>query len=158
MPECLHENFYTSAMIGRGVAKEGGPVIAFTAAFTLKCSDCDQPFYFGHYLRVQDSSRQQIEIPCAPGTAPMEAPWVPGQFECPKCMFRLSSMKLHASSGAVAQDRDSKPEQCPNDGEIMKRVTWQQQCDDLGAACERYAARVCQLEDAWPSGFEMPVE
>ncbi len=133
-------------------------MFGFTAALKLVCADCDTAFYFGHYQRFTDRSRQEVEFTCAPGTAPLEAPWVPGQFECPKCMFRLSSNILSASTGAVAVDRKAKPEQCPNDGEIMKRVTWQQLADDYGDAATRYARRVRQLEEAWPEDREMPLE
>jgi hypothetical protein len=155
MSDCQHEDFKTTAFIGRHAAPDGR-IVGFTASFEVHCAQCLASFYFNPYHRFVDS-RHKIELRCAPGEPPMEAPWVPGMFQCSKCLFRLVCNTLDSSSGAVGPDRKAPVEKCPNCDELMERITWQQQCYDLAEAASLHARRVRQLEDAWPEGREMPM-
>lgn len=156
MSQCEHKEFNTTAFVGRHCVEEGGPIVGFTVSFKLECRDCGVPFYFGHYPRLKNQ-RHELEIGCAPGDPPLEAPWVPGVFQCSKCMYRHASMNLSATTGAISSDRKAQAEKCPNCKEVMERVTWQQQASDSGEAAERFARRTFQLEAAWPADHEMPV-
>jgi hypothetical protein len=51
--------------------------------------------------------------------------YLPGQYKCAKCGFELTKSILYVKSGGIGPDL-SQPEPCPNDGEIMRRVTWQE--------------------------------
>lgn len=53
------------------------------------------------------------------------AVFMPGVWKCPKCAFELTKSTLYVKSGAIGPNLD-KPEACPNDGEAMGRVTWQE--------------------------------
>lgn len=156
MNDCKHEHFNSYAAVGRHSATDDGPIFGFTVSLRLECADCKELFHFGKYVRFKDGMRQEVEMTCAPGRALLEAPWIPGQFECPKCMFRLSSNILSATTGAVAPNRKAAPETCPNDGEVMRRVTWQQQARDAVESATQAITRVRQLEDTWPEGYAMP--
>lgn len=48
--------------------------------------------------------------------------YVPGQWRCPKCDFRLSQMTLYAANGAVGPN-DTPGEKCPNCNGPLWRVS-----------------------------------
>jgi hypothetical protein len=50
----------------------------------------------------------------------------PGQWICRTCGFRLSTMLLRASDGAVGIDVRPVEDICPNDGSSMRPVTWKE--------------------------------
>lgn len=155
---CTHPtNFNSYASVAVHHADTDQSIIGFTIVFRLECADCKQRFHFGRSPRFHDG-RMEVEISCAPGRAPLEAPWVPGTFECSQCMFRLQSNIISAHSGNIAPDRKREPEPCPNEcGGVMKRVTWQQAANDMGNMAEQLVRRVRQLEEAWPAGYIMPL-
>lgn len=41
---CEHEHFVAVVEVNRLCDAEGGPVTAFSAAITVTCEDCDEPF------------------------------------------------------------------------------------------------------------------
>jgi hypothetical protein len=84
--------------------------------------------------------------------------FVPGEYTCPQCNFRLSKRIIAADSGAVGIQRDEEIPSCPNDGKEMKMVTWRQAAADAGAMAQRDRAWINKLEEAWPEGYPMPVE
>jgi hypothetical protein len=45
---------------------------------------------------------------------------IPGDWQCPKCVFRLHKAKLFAGDGTVAVDRATVREVCPNDGATLE--------------------------------------
>jgi hypothetical protein len=61
--------------------------------------------------------------------------YVPGRWKCPKCNFQLSSNIIHANGIAPNLAR---PEPCPNDGERMGRVTWQ----EVATSTEAFAIKL----------------
>lgn len=52
--------------------------------------------------------------------------YVPGGWRCDKCGFDLTKSLLFAKSGAIGADLAMHTEPCPNDGEPMRRVTWEE--------------------------------
>lgn len=156
--KCEHLHFRTDAQVTRMLDEKSGVVFGRTVKLRVQCEDCGEFFWFGWYPRFEDGGRQEVELRIAPGRAPMEAPWVPGQWECEACGFSLSVNTMDVKTMAVAADRRSEPEKCPNDGELMRRVTWLELSRQLSIASHRYVARVRQLEDAWPERYAMPVE
>lgn len=79
--------------------------------------------------------------------------YVPGDWFCPKCSFRLHKRFLRASDGAVGIDINAEAEPCPNDEEMMQRLTWKQDAEDanrialdLAKENRRLRERVDQLE------------
>jgi hypothetical protein len=58
------------------------------------------------------------------------ARYVPGQWFCGKCNFRLSGNILDAQAGR-ADVNPKTPEPCPNDNEEMKPISWKMYAEDL---------------------------
>jgi len=49
----------------------------------------------------------------------------PGSFVCPKCGFVLEVRSISVSTGQIGIRKDGEEaDPCPNDGEMMNRVTW----------------------------------
>lgn len=157
--DCTHATtFATYSTVTVQHADTDGRIIGFTVLFSVECVDCKQRFYFGRTPRFREG-RTEVELSCAPGRAPLEAPWVPGTFECSQCMFRNQIQTLSATTGNISPDRKAEPEPCPNEcGGTMRRVTWQQAANEMGNWAMELVARVLQLEDAWPTGYEMPLQ
>jgi hypothetical protein len=55
--------------------------------------------------------------------------YVPGDWVCPECNYRLHQRILRASDGAVGVS-DKEGETCPNDGYVLNRLTWRQDAED----------------------------
>ena len=97
--------------------------------------------------------------------------YAPGQWECPKCKFYQVMNILAVNQGMVAADTKIA-DPCPNDGELMRRVTWKEICASQDKFCkdkaeENYSlrAKVEELElgikkyamhgeDCVPPGFK----
>ncbi|WP_300009615.1 hypothetical protein [uncultured Roseobacter sp.] len=71
--------------------------------------------------------------------------YVPGEWRCAKCDFRLTKNFLSASTGTVHADT-STPEKCPNCDVPMWRVSWEEDCRDAWHFLEREMVRTRQLE------------
>ncbi len=52
--------------------------------------------------------------------------YVPGDWVCPKCSFRLHKRVMSATDLSVGVDASAEPEPCPNDGVMMERLAWKQ--------------------------------
>lgn len=55
--------------------------------------------------------------------------YVPGLWICPKCNFTCQKNYLYVKTGNIGADL-SQAEPCPNDGETMRRVTWEEHAKD----------------------------
>lgn len=64
--------------------------------------------------------------------ATREALFMPGESRCPLCGFRLHKRILSASTGSIGIDNSIQLEPCPNDGQLLERVTWQQEAEENG--------------------------
>jgi hypothetical protein len=65
-----------------------------------------------------------------------DEPKVPGEFKCPKCGFVIMKSVLYAESGNIARDTRDTLEPCPNDGEILRPVTFFDALNEArGEAC-----------------------
>lgn len=85
--------------------------------------------------------------------------WVPGEFSCPKCQFRLSKRLLSAQDGSVGVDQDAEPPDCMNTcGVKMTRVSWRDAAEEAGRIATRWMNWAKLLEEAWPADFPMPVD
>lgn len=78
--------------------------------------------------------------------------YVPGEWVCPTCQFRLSQRILYAQSGDVGINR-AEPKPCPNDGTAMRKVTWKQEAEvankfglDIAKENQRLRERLDELE------------
>lgn len=60
--------------------------------------------------------------------------YVPGAWKCPRCKFQLSQATIFMGSGEIGCTRDQvmkmTGELCPNDGELMVRVTWRERAEE----------------------------
>jgi hypothetical protein len=54
----------------------------------------------------------------------------PGAWHCEKCGFVLQKSVLHAQTGAVSANNEPFNESCPNDGQLMKPLTWKRMSED----------------------------
>lgn len=59
--------------------------------------------------------------------------YVPGEWHCPMCSFRLHSRVLYAQTGDVGVNR-KQAEPCPNDGTEMQPLTWKQDAEEANRA------------------------
>lgn len=74
MNDCAHMNFAADVKVARVEEKEGGPIIAFMADITVKCSDCGLPFrWVGPYdlgmsydKPMLGVDRQELRAPIEP--------------------------------------------------------------------------------------------
>lgn len=53
--------------------------------------------------------------------------YIPGFYVCRKCKFELISKVLDMAGGKVVAN--PKREMCPNDQEVMEKVTWRERCE-----------------------------
>ena len=53
-----------------------------------------------------------------------EQPTVPGEFACPECGFVLTKSVLNPTTGQCGRDVADRLEPCPNDGTILRPVTY----------------------------------
>ena len=57
--------------------------------------------------------------------------YMPASFVCPECGFRLEKRTLIAQTGQVGIKKGGEePDLCPNDGSVMRRVTWKEAYED----------------------------
>jgi hypothetical protein len=56
--------------------------------------------------------------------------FVPGEWVCPRCSFRLRKRVMSAADGSVGVDASAEAEPCPNDGEPMQRLTRKQDAEE----------------------------
>lgn len=54
----------------------------------------------------------------------------PGAWHCERCGFVLQKSVLHAVTGAVSANNEPFNEKCPNDGLLMKPLTWKKMSED----------------------------
>jgi hypothetical protein len=53
--------------------------------------------------------------------------YMPASFVCDKCNFHLEKATLFAASGEIGIPVEGyEPEPCPNDGELLRHVTWKE--------------------------------
>lgn len=153
--DCDHPNAFLNCQFWRHTKGDNGPVVAYTAHLALNCVACGVAFHFGTNIKRVGMT---LQVGVAPGEPLPESDFVPGAFRCPVCLFRLQTNKLYADTGAIAMDRDAKPEPCPNDGTMMEQVSWRELHAEASDIYERLWKRCRQLEDAWPEAYAMPVE
>ena len=70
-----------------------------------------------------------------------------GVWLCPKCSFTQFKNILYVGNATVAADPTILDMACPNDGELMRRVTWKERCEDIAKACEGQIKRAVAAED-----------
>jgi predicted Zn-ribbon and HTH transcriptional regulator len=54
--------------------------------------------------------------------------FIPGCWKCNHCQFELTRTRINVYTGefgTTAADRED-PEPCPNDGQLMRRISWQE--------------------------------
>lgn len=56
--------------------------------------------------------------------------YVPGDWVCPKCSFRLHKRFLSSLDMFVGVNPSAEIEACPNDGELMQPLTWKQDAEE----------------------------
>ncbi len=72
--------------------------------------------------------------------------YIPGEWKCPDCSFRLSKRVLAVNDGNVYCDQREDVEGCPNDGMMMRRVTWKEDVADADNAVELWSEKANNLE------------
>jgi hypothetical protein len=72
--------------------------------------------------------------------------YVPGMWVCPKCGFVAMNSILHVRSGGISADLKQQ-EPCPNDGEKMKRQSWQEHARSISEVCEGQIKRAVEAEE-----------
>lgn len=53
-------------------------------------------------------------------------PVMPGAWVCDRCDFQLQLNVLHAGNGAMSADTSPLNQTCPNDGQLMRPLTWRE--------------------------------
>lgn len=78
--------------------------------------------------------------------------YVPGRWRCLKCAFVLSRATIFMASGEIGSSRDDvmrmTGEVCPNDGELMVRVTWREDAAESREFSERLITDVMEATGA----------
>jgi uncharacterized protein with PIN domain len=69
--------------------------------------------------------------------------FVPGNWRCPKCNFRLVQSALSAFDGSIG-DRDQTGEKCPNDGAPLWRVSKSEYAAEMAEMAEMQKAEQCR--------------
>jgi len=72
----------------------------------------------------------------------------PGLWTCPTCGFTLVKSILYAKSGSVGTDLSRNDEPCPNDGDKMRRVTWEERAKDMDRLSTQLLDRAVDAETA----------
>ena len=71
--------------------------------------------------------------------------YTPSSFVCDKCKFRLEKQTIVASTGQVGIKKGGyEPEPCPNDGQMLRRVTWKEAFEE--AADSRHELMIGLIE------------
>jgi hypothetical protein len=71
---------------------------------------------------------------------------IPGEWKCPECKFRLSKRVLAVNDGGVYCDQREDVEGCPNDGMMMRRVTWKEDIAAADKAVEFWSEKANRFE------------
>jgi hypothetical protein len=68
-----------------------------------------------------------------------EAQLVPGLWHCAKCGFELMRQSFNANTGQVGVSvaNATEPELCPNDANLLERVTWKEHFEGAAKALDR---------------------
>jgi len=74
------------------------------------------------------------------------AVYLPGTWKCDACDFTLSKDIINAQTGEVGVDPDKKREACPNDGTLLRRVSYQEAFRDACDIGMKHAQDARQLE------------
>lgn len=88
----------------------------------------------------------------------LEETFVGGEWKCPKCQFWASMQKIDEQLRPIGVADVGEIPKCPYDDTEMRPVTWREAAMQAGAIAQKHKARAEALENAWPGGFEMPVE
>lgn len=70
-----------------------------------------------------------------------EAPTVPGEFHCPQCGFVVVKSVINPATGQTGRTFADTLDQCPNDGTILRPVTYA----DALAEARREACKSARL-------------
>lgn len=73
---------------------------------------------------------------------------MPGCWSCQKCGFVLQKSILHAGSGSISANNEPFNEPCPNDGTLMRPLTYRQAFEDIAKTCEGQIKRAVAAEEA----------
>ena len=79
-----------------------------------------------------------------------EAQLVPGDWECRKCKFVLTTQTLYINGGTigVSESNRTEPELCPNGCGTLERVTWRRAYERLHEASLTHVAKLREFEQA----------
>lgn len=83
-----------------------------------------------------------------------EAATIPGLYRCEQCGFHQSFNVLSAKTGGVHVDPTVRDFPCPNDGTLMMRLTWAEQCHGLGNTLMQALMREKAREDYFSQVFD----
>ncbi|MGX1096559.1 hypothetical protein [Amorphus sp. MBR-141] len=73
--------------------------------------------------------------------------YVPGVWQCPKCVFRLVQSNLNARDGTVTP-RDNPGDKCPNCNSSLWRVSWKDEAKEAYQIAENQMTRALEAEAA----------
>lgn len=106
---------------------------------------------------ILTDDRLGVKLSVYPGARHFERDeeFVPGQFQCPTCMFSLSSNLISATTGAVAPNT-AETEPCPNGCGPLVKLTWRELGESTLRQLTQVSKRLFAMERAWPEGYVMP--
>lgn len=92
----------------------------------------DVPYGNAHRLVLAHDAeqRQRIAELEAEVKDALECVYIPGVWACNQCKFQLIASNLYVQDGTIGPDTDTVP-LCPNDGTLMRRVTWKERVSGL---------------------------
>lgn len=98
------------------------------------------------YGQMVDLARTlEIELGAAVAKLQIDQ-WIKGQWQCPTCKFTLSKNVLSVRDGNVYANAEPFNEICPNDGAIMRPLTYKDSYHDICKCCEQQVERAVKAE------------
>ena len=70
-----------------------------------------------------------------------------GSWGCPKCGFIETRNVLHAQDGSVGPDTTVGDFACPNDGELLVALTWEDMYRNISKTCQGQIVRAVEAEE-----------
>jgi hypothetical protein len=116
------------------------------------CTDCGRP----HGKDAREKIAQDIALISAEYESKL---YVPGQWFCAKCGFVQGKSFIGASTGNMWPNLATHNEPCPNDGEPMQRLTWEQHAKDAVKMWKQQVDRAVEAEAQRDAlGFNKPYD
>jgi hypothetical protein len=94
----------------------------------IRCSKCHVLHHIGESCAFEQPTPEQTDPSAVPDLYRLA--YIPGCWKCEKCGFVLTKQTMNFALGMIGTTPENRQsEQCPNDGEWMKPVTYREQLE-----------------------------